>query len=173
MMKQQPASLEEIGRSIYANKPIFYTLLIGGGIGLYLAYRHFATGSTPAPVVPSSMPASNTPSGNTYANTYTTVTTTGAYEPVSPAPPSTTTPAPQPGPIVAPPAPQGSLPPKPGGIISQHGSLWTYGNPPKPLVPLFPPGTVFSGGDQGRAWYQEPGQNKQLLTANGYGKFAS
>lgn len=169
MMKQQPASLEEIGRSIYANKPIFYTLLIVGGIALYLIYRHFSASSTPAPAAP--VQPANTPSGNTYSNT--TITTTGAYEPVSPAPPSTTTPAPQPGPIVAPPAPQGSLPPKPGGIISQHGSLWTYGNPPKPLVPLFPPGTVFSGGDQGRAWYQEPGQNKQLLTANGYGYFSS
>lgn len=70
MPNQQPASLEEIGREIYQNKPVFFTLLALAGVVVYLAYRHFSTSSAPAPAVVPPQPA-NTPSGATISNSYT------------------------------------------------------------------------------------------------------
>jgi len=179
-MNSPSADLKQIARDIWSNKPVFFVLLALAGVIVYMLYQQ---GQQTAPSV-AGTPAN--PTGNTIMDSYTTITknvtgTPGVPGPIGPPGPTgpggttgtggTTVP---PGKGAPPIPPQGSLPAYPGGVISQHGITWYYGNPPqKFLAPLFPSGTIFSGGGGGRAWYQKPGQNKQLLTTGGYGYFSS
>lgn len=176
MINSPHESFKDIVKDIWSNKPVAFTLLALIGVGIYLLWKQ---GQANAPAVAGS---STNPTGNTITDTYITVTknmqsTPGPVGPPGPpGPPGPTQPAPPqpPGKGAPPIPPQGSLPPYPGGIISQHGSTWYYGlNPQKLLAPLFPTGTIFFGGGGGRAWYQKTGQNPQLLTNSGYGKFPS
>jgi len=177
-MNSPHESVKEVVAGVWKNnRPLAVAAIIVVAIIAYAVYR-----SSQSSLVATAAATTPATGGNTYYNSDTnsyvgpvsTITnpvtgTTTVSTPGKGAPP-------QPGPIPVIPA-AGSLPPYPGGVISQHGSTWYYGNPPnqKLLAQLFAqwPGTTFKGGAQGRAWYTKPGQNQQLLTSGGYGKFSS